>query len=87
MFKFHGKCLSLKAEVQKFSKLPKNKLSACSEKLIGNLTSTLDMRHSYMSVVFTYNCRRVFKKIVWYGRCSLLIFVAKKLLKELNFNF
>ena len=26
------------------------------------------------------------KKIVWYGRCSLLIFVAKKLLKALNFN-
>ena len=64
-----------------------NKLSACSEKLIDNLTLTLDMRHSYMSVVFTYHYRRIFKKIVWYGRCSLLIFVAKKLLKALNFNF
>ena len=38
----------------------------------------LDMLHPYMSVVYTYHDRDVFKKIVWYSCCSLLIFVAQK---------
>ena len=67
-------------------KAASNKLFSWSEKLIDNHTLMLDMRHSYMSVVYTYYCRGVFKKIVWYSRCYLLIFVAKKLLNALNFN-
>ena len=85
LFKFHGMPFFESGGTEVF-KAASNKLFACSEKLIDNHTLMLGMRHSYMSFVFTYHWRGVFKKIVWYGHCSLLIFVAKKLLKALNFN-
>ena len=39
------------------------------------------MLHTYMSVVYTYHWRSVFKNSFWYGCCSLLIFVAKRAIK------
>ena len=47
----------------------------------------LDMFHSYMSVVCTFHCRGVFKKIFWCGCCSLLIFVFKKATKGTELQF
>ena len=63
MFKFHGMPFFESGGTEVF-KAAWNKLFACSEKLIDNHTLMLDMRHSYMSVVFTYHWRGVFKKIV-----------------------
>ena len=68
-------------------KAARNKLFASNEKQIDNHTLVLDMLHTYMSVVYTYHWRSVFKNSFWYGCCSLLIFVAKKPLKALKFNF
>ena len=45
------------------------------------------MFHSNMSVVCTCHCRGVFKNIFWYGCCSLLIFVAKKVTKGTELQF
>ena len=53
-------------------KAARNMLFASYEKQIDNDTLMLDMLYSYMPVVFTYNCRGVYKKSF-----SLLIFVAK----------
>ena len=53
-------------------KAARNMLFASYEKQIDNDTLMLDMLYSYMPVVFTYNCRGVYKKCF-----SLLIFVAK----------
>ena len=52
-------------------KATKNKLFASNEKQIDNCTLMLDMAHSYMSVVYTYHCRGVFKNIflVWKSAC------------------
>ena len=68
-------------------KADRNKLFASNEKQIDNHTLMLDILDSNMSVVRTYHCRSVFKKIFWCGCYSLLNFVAKKLRKALNFNF
>ena len=42
-------------------KAARNMLFASYEKQIDNDTLVLDMLHSYMPVVFTYNCRGVYK--------------------------
>ena len=62
-------------------KAARNKLFASNEKQIDNHTLVLDMLHTYMSVVYTYHWRGVFKNSFWYGCCSLLIFVAKRAIK------
>ena len=62
-------------------KAARNKLFASNEKQIDNHTLVLDMLHTYMSVVYTYHWRSVFKNSFWYGCCSLLIFVAKRAIK------
>ena len=62
-------------------KAARNKLFASNEKQIDNHTLVLDMLHTYMSVVYTYHWRSVFKNSIWYGCCSLLIFVAKRAIK------
>ena len=54
MFKFHGMPFFESGGTEVF-KAASNKLFACSEKLIDNHTLMLGMRHSYMSVVFTYH--------------------------------
>ena len=53
-------------------KATKNKLFASNEKQIDNCTLMLDMPHSYMSVVYAYHCRGVFKNIflVWKSACA-----------------
>ena len=84
---FLGIVLFLKERIQEFSKDDRNKLFVRNKTQIDNHTLMLDMLNSHMSVVFTYHCRGVFKKIFQCGCCSLLIFVAKKLLKALNFKF
>ena len=62
-------------------KAARNKLFASNEKQIDNHTLVPDMLHTYMSVVYTYHWRGVFKNSFWYGCCSLLIFVAKRAIK------
>ena len=44
-------------------KADRNKPFASNKRLIDNHTLILDMLHSYMSVVCTYHCRGVFKKV------------------------
>ena len=68
-------------------KAARNKLFVRNEKQIDNNTLVLDMLHTYMSVVYTYHCRDVFKNSFWYGCCSLLIFVAKKATKGTEIQF
>ena len=44
-------------------KADRSKLFASNKRQIDNHTLMLDMLHSYMSVVCTYHCRGVFKKV------------------------
>ena len=44
-------------------KADRNKLFASNKRQIDNHILMLDMLHSYMSVVCTYHCRGVFKKV------------------------
>ena len=48
-------------------KADRNKLFTSNKKQIDNHALMLDMLHSYMSVVYTYHCRGVFKNIFWCG--------------------
>ena len=68
----HGKYLFGKGISYRVFKATKNKLFASNEKQIDNCTLMLDMPHSYMSVVYTYHCRGVFKNIflVWKSACA-----------------
>ena len=59
----------------------RNKLFASNEKQIDNHTLILDMLYSNMSVVCTYHCRGVFKKMFCWS------LKPKQLLKAPNFNF
>ena len=61
--------LFFESENTEVFKADRNKLFASNEKQIDHHTLMLDMLHSNMSVVF--------KKILWRGCCSLMIFVAK----------
>ena len=45
------------------------------------------MHRTNISVVCTYHCRGVFKKMFWGGCCSLLIFAAKKATKGTELQF
>ena len=47
-------------------KADRSKLFASNKRQIDNHTLMLDMLHSYMSVVCTYHCRGVFKKVFFY---------------------
>ena len=49
-------------------KADRSKLFASNKRQIDNHTLMLDMLHSYMSVVCTYHCRGVFKKVFFYTR-------------------
>ena len=81
MFKFSQERLSFERGDTEVFKAARNKLFASNEKQIDNHTLVLDMLHTYMSVVYTYHWRSVFKNSFWYGCCSLLIFVAKRAIK------
>ena len=47
-------------------KADRSKLFASNKRQIDNHTLILDMLHSYMSVVCTYYCRGVFKKVFFF---------------------
>ena len=47
-------------------KADRSKLFASNKRQIDNHTLMLDMLHSYMSVVCTYHCRGVFKKVFFF---------------------
>ena len=47
-------------------KADRSKLFAINKRKIDNHTLMLDMLHSYMSVVCTYHCRGVFKKVFFF---------------------
>ena len=87
MFKFSWELLFLESRNTEILNAAGNKLFVSNEKHIDNHTIMLDMLYSYMSVVYTYHCRGVFKSIFWYGCCYLLIFVAKKATKGSELQF
>ena len=82
MFKFSWEMLFFESGDTEVFKAARNMLFASYEKQIDNDTLMLDMLHSYMPVLFTYNCRGVYKKCF-----SLLIFVAKKATKGTELQF
>ena len=63
MFKCSWEMLFFESEDTEVFKAGRNKLFARNEKQTDNHTLMLDMLHSNMSVVCTYHCRGVFKKI------------------------
>ena len=52
-------------------KADRSKLFASNKRQIDNHTLMLDMLHSYMSVVCTYHCRGVFKKVFFVTQGNL----------------
>ena len=86
-FKFSWKMLFFESRDTEVLKAARNKLFASNEKRFDNHTLRLDMLHSFMSIVYTYHYRGVFKNIFWYSCCSLLIFVAKKATKGTELQF
>ena len=52
-------------------KADRNKPFASNKRLIDNHTLLFDMLHSYMSVVCTYHCRGVFKKVFFFTQGNL----------------
>ena len=52
-------------------KADRSKLFASNKRQIDNHTLMLDMLHSYMSVVCTYHCRGVFKKVFFFTQGNL----------------
>ena len=63
MLKFSWEMLLFESGDTGVFKTDRNKLFANNKRLIDNHTLILDMLHSYMSVVCTYHCRGVFKKV------------------------
>ena len=63
MLKFSWEMLFFESGDTEVFKADRSKLFASNKRQIDNHTLMLDMLHSYMSVVCTYHCRGVFKKI------------------------
>ena len=63
MFKCSWEMLFFESKDTEVFEASRNKLFARNEKQTDNHTLMLDMLHSNMSVVCTYHCRGVFKKI------------------------
>ena len=63
MFKFSWEMLFLESRDTEILNAAGNKLFVSNEKHIDNHTIILDMLCSYMSVVYTYHYRGVFKSI------------------------
>ena len=51
-------------------KADRSKLFASNKRQIDNHTLMLDMLHSYMSVVCTYHCRGIFKKVFFLHKAT-----------------
>ena len=83
MFKFSWEMPFFEMGDTEVLKGARNNLIASNKQQIDNQTLVLNMLHSYMSVVYIYHCRGVFKKTVWYG----LSLTPKKPLKAMNFKF
>ena len=81
--------LFFKSKDTEVFKADRDKLFASNEKQIDIHTLMLNMLHSNMSVTVmcTYYCGGVFKKIFWCGCCSVLIVVAKKATKGTELQF
>ena len=63
MLKFSWEMLFFESGDTEVFKGDRSKLFASNKRQIDNHTLVLDMLHSYMSVVCTYHCRGVFKKV------------------------
>ena len=63
MLKFSWEMLFFESGDTEVFKADRSKLFASNKRQIDNHTLMLDMLHSYMSVVCTYHCRGVFKKV------------------------
>ena len=63
MRKFSWEMLFFESGDTEVFKGDRSKLFASNKRQIDNRTLMLDMLHSYMSVVCTYHCRGVFKKV------------------------
>ena len=68
MLKFSWEMLFFESGDTEVFKADRSKLFASNKRQIDNHTLMLDMLHSYMSVVCTYHCRGVFKKVFFYTR-------------------
>ena len=66
MHKFSWEMLLFESGDTGVFKAVRNKLFASNKRQIDNHTLMLDMLHSYMSVVCTYHCRGVFKKVFFF---------------------
>ena len=63
MLKFSWEMLFFESGDTEVFKADRSKLFASNKRQIDNHTLMLDMLRSYMSVVCTYHCRGVFKKV------------------------
>ena len=63
MLQFSWEMLFFESGDTEVFKAGRSKLFAGNKRQIDNHTLMLDMLHQYMSVVCTYHCRSVFKKV------------------------
>ena len=71
MLKFSWEMLFFENGDTEVFKADRSKLFANNKRQIDNHTLMLDMLHSYMSVVCTYHCRGVFKKVFFVTQGNL----------------
>ena len=71
MLKFSWEMLFFESGDTEVFKADRSKLFASNKRQIDNHTLMLDMLHSYMSVVCTYHCRGVFKKVFFVTQGNL----------------
>ena len=71
MLKFSWEMLFFESGDTEVFKADRSKLFASNKRQIDNHTLMLDMLHSYMSVVCTYHCRGVFKKVFFFTQGNL----------------
>ena len=71
MLKFSWEMLLFESGDTEVVKADRNKLFASDKRQINNHTLMLDILHSYMSVVCTFHCRGLFKKIFFLTQGNL----------------
>ena len=71
MLKFSWEMLFFKSGDTEVVKADRNKLFASTKRQMDNHTLMLHILHSYMSVVCTYHCRGLFKKIFFFTQGNL----------------
>ena len=70
MLKFSWEMLFFESGDTEVFKSDRNKLYASNKRKIDNHTLMFDMLHSYMSVVCTYHCRGIFKRIFFLHKAT-----------------